>query len=125
MSSGMGELIKASIEGLKSITDTDTVIGDPIHTPSGVTIIPVSKLSVGFAGGGFDLKNRKNEPIANLGSGSGSGISITPIAFLTVGQNSEVNLIYINQSSDTSAAKITSLIEKSPTIIQKIKDALF
>lgn len=124
MPSGMSELIKSSIEGLKSITDTDTVIGDAIHTPSGVTIIPVSKLSLGFAGGGFDLKNKKNEPTLNLGSGSGSGISITPIAFLTINRNADVNLIYIKEQSDSSTEKITSLIEKSPTIIQKIKDVL-
>ena len=124
MPNGMHELIKSSIEGLKSITDTDTVIGNPIHTPSGVTIVPVSKLSLGFAGGGFDLKNKRNEPTLNLGSGSGSGISITPIAFLTVKSNADVNLIYIKEQPESSTEKITSLIEKSPAIIQKIKDVL-
>ena len=118
----MSEIIKTSLEGVKSFTEMETVVGNAIHTPSGVTVIPVSKVSVGFAGGGLDFGNKKLTSSQNFGSGSGSGVSITPIAFLTVGRDAEINLIQIDREADSSVERITSLIEHSPEIIQKIKD---
>ena len=117
----VSEIIRTSLDGVKSFADMNTVIGTAINTPSGVTVIPISKLSVGFAGGGVDFATKKVIGNQNFGSGSGSGISITPIAFLTVGRDAEVNLIHINQN-DSGIEKIASLIEHSPEIIQKIKD---
>ena len=122
MQDGINDLINASLNGIKSITDADTVIGQPIHTPGGVTVIPVSKVAFGFAGGGFSSKDKRGDYSSPLGSGSGSGVSITPIAFLTVSSSQDVNLIYINDKSDTSVERITSVIEKSPDILRKIKD---
>ncbi len=119
----MSDIIKSSLEGVKSFTDMDTVIGNAIHTPAGVTVIPVSKVSVGFAGGGIDFGIKKLVGAQNFGSGSGSGVSITPIAFLTVGKNAEINLIQINPDLNRGVEKITSLIEHAPELIQKIKDS--
>lgn len=118
----VSEIIKTSLDGVKSFADMNTVIGTAINTPSGVTVIPISKLSVGFAGGGVDFSIKKTLGNQNFGSGSGSGISITPIAFLAVGRDAEVNLIPITQANDSGIEKIASLIEHSPEIIQKIKD---
>ena len=118
----MSEIIKTSLEGVKSFTEMETVVGNAIHTPSGVTVIPVSKVSVGFAGGGLDFGNKKLTSSQSFGSGSGSGVSITPIAFLTVGRDAEINLIQIEKDNNSSVERITSLIEHSPDIIQKIKD---
>lgn len=120
----MSDIIRSSLEGVKSFTDMQTVIGNAIHTPSGVTVIPVSKVSVGFAGGGVDFGIKKLVGAQNFGSGSGSGVSITPIAFLTVGKNAEVNLIQINPEASKSVEKITSLIEHTPELIQKLKNTL-
>ena len=122
MENSIEEMIKASLDGVKCFTETDTVIGNAINTPSGVTVIPVSKIKLGFAGGGFDLSGKKNAPSQGFGTGSGSGISITPIAFLTVSNNADVNLIYINESSSAGLQKIASLVEKTPEILQKIKN---
>ena len=118
----VSELIKSSLEGVKSFTDMDAVIGRAITTPSGVTVIPVSKISVGFAGGGVDFGKGKHSALGNFGSGSGSGVSITPLAFLTVNKDAEINLITINATANTGIERISSLIEHSPEIIQKIKD---
>jgi sporulation protein YtfJ len=120
----MSDIIKSSLEGVKGFTDMETVVGNAIHTPSGVTVIPVSKISVGFAGGGVDFGIKKLVGSQNFGSGSGSGVSITPIAFLTVGKNAEINLVQINPEASSGVEKITSLIERSPEIIQKIKDTI-
>lgn len=122
MEKSVSELIKASLDGVKSFTDMDTVIGNAIHTPSGVTVIPVSKLSVGFAGGGIDFGNKKSVTNQNFGSGSGSGVSITPIAFLTVNRDAEINLIHINDPTSSGLQRLASIIEKSPDIIGRIKD---
>ena len=119
----MGEIIKASLEGIKSFTDMETVIGGAINTPSGVTVIPVSKVSMGIATGGIDYGGQRQGATQNFGGGGGTGLSITPIAFLTIGSDEQVNLIHIKESSN-DIEKITSLIEHSPEIIEKIKSAL-
>lgn len=120
----MSDIIRSSLEGVKSFTDMQTVVGNAIHTPSGVTVIPVSKVSVGFAGGGVDFGIKKLVGAQNFGSGSGSGVSITPIAFLTIGKNAEINLIQINPDANKNVERITSLIEHSPEILKKLKNTV-
>ena len=119
----MSDIIKASMDGIKSFTDMETVIGGAINTPSGVTVIPVSKVSMGIATGGIDYGGQRQGAIQNFGGGGGTGLSITPIAFLTISSDEQVNLIHIKESSN-DIEKITSLIEHSPEIIEKIKSAL-
>ena len=119
----MSDIIKASLDGVKSFTDMDTVVGRVINTPAGVTVIPISKVSVGFAGGGLDYGGKKLTSAQNFGGGSGTGVSITPIAFLTVNRDSQVNLIPLaNTASDID--RVAELIERSPEIIEKIKNVL-
>ncbi len=119
----MSDIIKASMDGIKSFTDMDTVVGGAITTPSGVTVIPVSKVSMGIATGGVDYSAGKPSASQNFGGGGGTGLSITPLAFLTVGRDAEINLIHINNSA-TEVDRIASLIEHSPEIIERIKSAL-
>ena len=119
----MGDIIRASTEGIKNFADMDSVIGTAINTPSGVTVIPVSKVTMGIATGGIDYGEKKNASLQNFGGGGGTGLSITPIAFLTVGREGDVNLISVS-SAPTDVDKITTLIERSPEIIEKIKLAL-
>ena len=119
----MSDIIRASMDGVRSFTDMQTVIGNAIHTPSGVTVIPVSKVSMGIATGGVDYGVQKTSPSQNFGGGGGTGLSITPIAFLTVSQDAHINLIHIN-NSESSIDKISDLIEHSPQIIEKIRGIL-
>ena len=121
--SEMSDIIKTSLEGIKHFTDMDMVIGNAISTPNGVTVIPVSKITVGFAGGGIDYGSKKSTMTQNFGGGSGTGVSITPLAFLTVGSDSNINLIPINDNT-SNFDRVVSLIEQSPNIAQKIKDIL-
>ena len=96
---GMAESI---LENINQMVDVNTIVGEPIITPSGVTIIPISKVSVGFGLGGGDFKpstpeERKCIP---FGGGGGGALTITPIAFLTVsGEN--VKLITIDRNETT------------------------
>ena len=119
----MSDIIKTSLDGIKSFTDIDVAVGNPIITPSGVTVIPISKVSIGFATGGLDYVNKKYASNQNFGGGGGTGVSITPVAFLTVGKDSQINLIQLN-GTPNGLDHALSLIEHSPDIIQKIKVAL-
>ncbi len=119
----MNDIIKASLDGIKGFTDLETSIGKAITTPSGVTVIPVSKVSMAIATGGVDLGEGKTRQNQSFGGGGGSGLSITPIAFLTVGRDAEINLIHVNAQGG-EVDRIASLIEHSPEIIERIKSAL-
>ena len=119
----MSDIIKASMEGIKSFTDMDTVIGNAITTPCGVTVIPVSKVSMGIATGGIDYGTKHQATDSSFGGGGGTGLSITPVAFLTIGADGEVNLLHISSKSD-DVSTVASLIEHSPDIIERIKSAL-
>ena len=120
----MSDLIKASLEGIKDFTDVDTVFGKAVTTPSGVTVIPVSRVSLGFATGGLDFQAKKVLSPTNFGGGSGTGVSISPIAFLTVNANAEINLIHIDRSERDPLERLINLIENAPSFIEKIKDTL-
>ena len=119
----MGDIIKASLEGIKDFTDVDTVFGKAVTTANGVTIIPVSKVSVGFASGGVDFANRRNVNPQNFGAGSGTGVAITPVAFLTVDADAKINLLEISPKQNSGFEKAVELIESSPDIIEKIKNS--
>lgn len=119
----MSDIIRASMDSIRSFTDMETAIGNAITTPNGVTVIPVSKVAMGIATGGIDYGDKKSAMSQNFGGGGGTGLSITPIAFLTVGRDAEVNIIHI-ESSSGDVDKLVSLIERSPEIIEKIKGAL-
>ena len=118
----MSDMIRASLDGIKDFAEVDTVFGKAITTSAGVTVIPVSKVSIGFATGGLDFQGKRAISSANFGGGSGSGVSITPVAFLTVGANSEINLIQIPSSDSHAIDRACDVIENSPEIIQKLKN---
>ncbi len=119
---GIGDNIRASFDQIKSFTNANTVIGSPIITPNGVTVIPVSKVTVGFASAGVDIGEGKGYSNKNSGGGGGTGVAITPVAFLSVGADAEVKLIPIDGSG--SVDRVSSLIEHTPELIQKIRESL-
>jgi sporulation protein YtfJ len=119
----MSDIIRASLDGIRDMTDIEAAIGEAITTPTGVTVIPVSKVTMGIATGGIDYATKKLTSPQNFGGGGGTGMSITPIAFLTVSPSAEIGLISIN-SADNDIDKIVRLIDKSPDIISKIKGIL-
>lgn len=125
----MNDIMRSSVEGIKSMLDANTVIGDPIVITNGTTIIPVSKISVGFASGGLDYSPSKKEPqkasANNFGGGSGTGLTVSPVAFLIVSRSGSVELLDIGAGSDSqnTVSQIVGVIDRSPDIISGIKDA--
>ena len=105
------------------MANTDTVIGAPISTSAGITVIPISKLTVGFIGGSLDYGAKKLTHAQNFGGGSGTGVSVTPIAILTVDSDAKVNIISVNEKKQI-ADKFISFIERSPEIIDKLKSIM-
>ena len=84
MSQNLPNMLQDTISKIREMVDVNNVIGDPITTPDGVTIIPVSKVSVGFGGGGSDFVSKNpNKQDNPFGGGVGGGVKVTPICFLT------------------------------------------
>lgn len=126
MDSKQNDIIRTTLDSLKGIVEANTVIGEPVTTSGGVTIIPVSKIALGFASGGLDYASKKEqtEKSNNFGGGSGTGVSVTPMAFLVIKPDSTVELLSMS-TPDTTTNKIATvgnIIEKSPDILEKIKN---
>lgn len=112
------ELMETVINKVHELVDISTVIGEPIITPDGTTLIPVSKVSFGFASGGSDVasKNLKEGEAKPFGGGSGAGVKIDPIAFVVVKEGS-VRIMNIEAPAVTS---IERLVDAAPDLIDKI-----
>lgn len=120
------EIIQSSLENIRSMIDANTVIGNPINTPSGTVIIPVSKISMGFASGGMDFNGKNEEAmrarLQNFGGGGGTGLSISPVGFLVVGADGSVDMINVGMEAQSGAIEqVAGVIERSPEIIAKIR----
>lgn len=120
----ISELIKESLGSVREFLDANTVTGTPIETPSGTVIIPISKISMGFAGGGNDYvgKNATAKQKNNFGGGGGTGVSVVPIGFLTVDSEGKVEMININNPGNDIGSSIESIVEKLPAIMDKLKE---
>ena len=126
MDSKQNDIIKTTLDSIKGIVEANTVIGEPITTEGGITIIPVSKISMGFASGGLDYASKKVEQQKsnNFGGGSGTGVAVTPMAFLVIKADGSVELLNMSIPDTTTnkIATVGNIIEKSPDILEKIKN---
>lgn len=111
----IGSLMDTTMEKIKEMIDVNTIIGEPITSPDGTLIIPVSKVSYGFAAGGSDLPTKKENKDC-FGGGSGAGVTIQPVAFLTVYQG-DVRLVFVDREECT-ADKLVNMI---PDVLKKVK----
>jgi len=116
-------LIKSTMENLKSMVDVNTVIGTAVETKDGSYIIPVSKLSFGFASGGSEYscqEHHTSSTIFPFGGGSGAGVSVKPVAFLVV-KDDGVRMLPVTQ--DTTYDRIVDTVPQILDIIKSlIKD---
>ena len=107
-----------TLEKIKQMADSNAVVGDPITAPDGTVIIPISKVSYGFASGGSDLPTK--QPQKELfGGGAGAGVTITPIAFITV-SNRNTKLLQVDPFH-TSLDRIIGMV---PDLMDRLKDFL-
>ena len=124
MDNKLQEIIGTSLENIRSMIDANTVIGDPIATENGVTVVPISKVTVGYASGGLDYNGKEKPQSApqNFGAGGGTGISISPVGFLVIKKEGGVEMINVGASRPADPIEqIIEIIERSPDIIGRIK----
>lgn len=112
-----------TMEKIKEMVDVNTVIGDPIPTQDGTTVIPISRVSYGFASGGTDLPSKAQPNKGLFAGGSGAGITITPIAFLAV-KNGSVRILQIEpyfSPVDRALEKIPDVMDKLTALVQNFR----
>ena len=124
----LNDIIQTSLDNIKSMVDSNTVIGSPITTANGTLVIPVSKVFVGFASGGVDYLGKNTQStshtVNNFGGGGGTGLTVSPVAFLVVSSHGDVQLLNVNEpTSDKSdpVSQIIGLLDRSPELIEKLK----
>lgn len=110
MTHTISELLQVSMNQIKDMIDANTIIGTPFHSED-VTIIPVSKLFLGFVSGGSDIKGMTNKEDPLFGGGTGGGVSIVPVAFLVI-KKDDIQLLAINNETHLFE-KIIDLIPKT------------
>src|SRR5690554_509921 len=122
-------LMKTAMDSIKDMVDVNTILGDPVETPDGNVIIPISRVTFGFAAGGSEFMNmtnkkekKSNEEADNaklpFGGGSGAGITLNPVAFLVVGKE-QTKLLPIDGN-----ILVDRIIDAAPQLIEKIQGAL-
>ena len=109
----VNNLMGTTIDKIREMIDVNTIIGNPIETSEGATIIPVSKVTFGFASGGSDLPSK--QPKELFGGAAGAGVSVQPLAFICVSPNGEVKLLQMS----VNATKENAMISTLPDIIDK------
>ena len=115
MSQKLPNMLESTIQKIREMVDVNSVIGDPITTPDGVTIIPVSRVSVGFGGGGSDFVNSKGGENP-FGGGVGGGVKVTPLCFLVV-KDGNVRMMSVPEPANSTADRI---VEMMPDTLEKL-----
>ena len=116
MSQNLPNMLENTIAKIREMVDVNSVVGTPITTPDGVTIIPVSKVSVGFGGGGSDFSAKSANAELPFGGGVGGGVKVTPIAFLIV-RGESVRMMPVASAPSTTADRVVEMI---PDALDKI-----
>jgi len=116
-------LMKTAMESIKEMIDVNTVIGDPVETPDGTIIIPISRVAFGFGAGGGEFENDVQEERVDdqkpfFGGGSGAGVSVQPVGFLVVGHGN-IRLLPVENN-----VILDRLIDLAPQVLEQIQSIL-
>ena len=117
MSQNLPNMLEQTIAKIREMVDVNSVIGTPITTPDGVTIIPISKVSAGFGGGGSDFVSKNvNKQENPFGGGAGGGVKVVPIAFLIV-KDGNVRMLPVAAPASTTADRVVDMV---PDVLDKV-----
>jgi sporulation protein YtfJ len=123
-------LMKTSMQNIKEMVDVNTILGDPVETPDGSVIVPISRVSFGFAAGGSQFEGNRTKPKEKernqegetgplpFGGGSGAGITINPVAFLVVAKD-QTRLLPVQ-----SNVLVDRILDSAPQLLDKIHQLL-
>ena len=113
----LSDLMRATMDKVHEMVDTNTIVGQPITTPDGVTLIPISKVSFGIGGGGGDYgKNAKD----GFGGGAGAGVKIDPVAFLII-KDGVTRMMPVAVSPKSTMDRI---VDMAPELMDKVEKYL-
>ncbi len=115
----VGAVLDVTVDKMRAMADSSTIIGDPIVV-DGVTMIPVSKVAYGFASGGSDFAS-KNTHNGLFAGGGGGGMTVTPVAFITVNAKGETNVLNIGSSAEVAMGVAERALVMAPELIEQIK----
>ncbi len=110
-------ILATAIDRIKEMVDCQTIIGDTIDAGDGIKVIPISKVTYGFASGGSDFPTKSNK---ELFGGGGAGVTISPVAFLVI-KDGDVSVKYISEGAENSAERIISMV---PDVVNKVSDVV-
>lgn len=119
-STTINELISNAMDKLKTIVDSSTIVGESIKTEDGVTIVPISKVTVGFVVGGGEYADLSSRRVANhfpMSGGSSGGMSVSPVGFLIIQADGTVD--FVNVENKTLYQTIVNLVN---SVLRKIDD---
>ncbi|MCI9157266.1 MAG: sporulation protein YtfJ [Lawsonibacter sp.] len=112
----LSELMRTTMEHVKTMADANTIIGTPIHA-EGVTLIPVSKMSFGVGGGGSEFSTKFAPGKDNFGGGSAASAKLEPVAFLVVREDGSVKLLPV---APPPATTVDRVVETVPEVVDKV-----
>ena len=112
----IGELMQNTMENVRNILKVDTVVGDPIYTPDGITLVPISKISVGFGGGGVEFNNKKVGENRPYGGGNATGVKIDPIGCLVI-KDGTVRMVNVTPPANNTVDRIIELV---PQVMDRV-----
>ena len=111
----VSELMRSTIDKIHELVDTNAIVGQPIHTPDGVTLIPISRVNFGFGSGGVDYgKSMKGE---NFGGGGGAGVKIDPVAFLVIRDG----VTRVLPVAVPPVSTVDRVVDMAPDILDKVE----
>ena len=109
----IGELMQNTMENVRSILKVDTVVGDPIYTPDGITLVPISKISVGFGG---EFNTKKVGEVRPYGGGNATGVKVDPIGFLVI-KDGTVRMVNVTPPASNTVDRIIDLV---PQVMDRV-----
>jgi len=112
----IGELMQTTMDNVKNMLKVDTVVGEPIVTPDGITLVPISKISVGFGGGGVEFGNKKATGERPYGGGNATGVKIDPIGFLVI-KDGTVRMVNVTPPASNTVDRIIDMV---PQVIDRV-----
>jgi sporulation protein YtfJ len=112
----IGRLMNTTMENVRNVLKTDTVVGDPITTPDGMMLVPISRISMGFGGGGIELNSKRSADTRPYGGGNATGVKIEPIGFLII-KDGSIRMVNVTPPANNTVDRI---IEMVPQVIDKV-----
>ena len=114
----IGELMQTTMDNVRNILKVDTVVGDPIYTPDGITLVPISRISVGFGGGGIELNMKNANGNRPFGGGNAPGVKIEPIGFLVI-KDGSIRMVNVTPPASNT---VDRLIDMVPQVMDRVDE---